>query len=264
MTKRPCFEAYQLESICQAIGATEDGLKGTEIGKILLDSRLTDPTPGITKWKRLYNAFVEFQNTYQCSNQILIFILNAMQPVRYIGKENLFQYRRNEINKRLSFIGIELTEKGGFKEVDKAVTISEAEQRASHFMYKLKARNIHQEIIKYSNAELLVENYFHSVFEAVKSIADRIRMMTGLVADGHALINVAFEINNPLVRLNLLQNDKDRSEHNGLANLIRGLFSYIRNPTAHKPKITFVIEEDDALDIMTVISLIHKRLDKVL
>jgi len=46
--------------------------------------------------------------------------------------------------------------------------------------------------------------------------------------------------------------------------MIKGLFGLIRNPTAHEPKIKFLIEEDEALDVMTTISYIHKRLDKVL
>jgi hypothetical protein len=47
-------------------------------------------------------------------------------------------------------------------------------------------------------------------------------------------------------------------------NLIKGLFGLIRNPTAHEPKIKFIIEEDEALDLMILISYAHKRLDKVL
>ena len=34
-----------------------------------------------------------------------------------------------------------------------------------------------------------------------------------------------------------------------------------RNVTAHAPKITWTIEEPDALDLFTTLSLIHRRLD---
>jgi hypothetical protein len=47
-------------------------------------------------------------------------------------------------------------------------------------------------------------------------------------------------------------------------NLIKGLFGLIRNPTAHRPKITFPITEPGALDIMGVVSLVHKKLDGAL
>jgi len=264
ITKRPIILPYHLESICQTIGATQDGLTGSEISKILIDCGLKDINPEMTKWKRLYNAFIHSQNKNNCSNQILDFLSHSMQPSRYLGKDELFHFRLNELNKCLSFMGAELTEEARFREVNKATTLSEAQQRASHFKHKLILRNVHEEIIKYCNAELLVKNYFHSVFEAVKSIADRIRNLTGLYADGVTLIEVAFSTANPLIRINLLENDTHRSEHLGLANIIKGLFGLIRNPTAHRPKITFIIEEDEALDIMSTISFVHKKLDKAI
>ncbi len=262
MIKRPIIAPYHLEGICKTVAATENGITGTEIGKILADCRIADPDPTITKWKRLYNAFAGSQNLHQCSNAVLAFLSNAMQPSRYIGRAEQFHFRLNELNKQLSFIGVELTEASKFREVSKATTLTEAQERASHFKHKLEARNVHPEIHKYCNSELLAENYFHSIFEATKSIADRLRLKTGLYADGIALVDVAFSRTNPLIRINLLKDDTQRSEHIGLSNLIKGLFGLIRNPTAHTPKIKFVIEEDEALDIMTAISLVHKKLDK--
>src|ERR1051326_7689065 len=187
------------------------------------------------KWKRLYNAFAEIQNKQQCSNAILNFLHHAMHPSRYIGKHEIFQARRHELNKLLSFIGSEMTDRATFKEVAKTTTVSEAEQRASHFKFKLENRNVHDNVFKYCNAELLVNNYFHSVFEAVKSVAERLRNLTGYQADGNALIDTVFSISNPQIRINHLINDTDRSEHLGLANTIKGLFGIIRNPTAHQP-----------------------------
>ncbi|MFZ1528346.1 MAG: TIGR02391 family protein [Ferruginibacter sp.] len=262
--RRPVLEAAVIESICKTIADTNDGLKGTEIGGLLIECKIKDIDPANTKWKRLYNAFVEWQNSNQCSNHILTFIQSALSPVRYVGKEELFHFRRHEVNKRLSFIGVELNERGKFQQVDKATTISEAQQRASHFKYKLEVRNVHPSIFEYCKPELLNENYFHSVFEAIKSIAERIRNMTGLYADGNVLIETAFATGNPLIKINLINSDTDRSEHLGLMNVIKGLFGLIRNPTAHEPKIKFRIEEDEALDLMIMVSYIHKRLDKAL
>jgi len=261
--RHPSIQPHNLEPICQIIASTTDGLTGSEIGKILSDCGITDTDPGMTKWKRLYNSFIHSQNKHLCSNQILKFLSTAMQPSRYLGNEGLYHSRLNELNKSLSFIGLELTDQAKYRIVEKAKTLSEAQQRASHFKYKLEQRNVHLTIFKYCNEELLKENYFHSVFEGVKSIADRIRAMTGLYADGNQLIDAAFSTQNPLIKINHLQNDTHRSEHIGLSNLTKGLFGLIRNPTAHTPKIKFVIEEDEALDIMTTVSYIHKLLDKV-
>ncbi|MEP7318326.1 MAG: TIGR02391 family protein [Panacibacter sp.] len=264
ITRRPVIDVSTLEAICRTIGDTNNGLTGTEIGNFLSQSKITDISPGITKWQRLFNAFAEWQNNNQCSNHILTFIQLALSPVRFVGKNELFQLRLNEINKRLSFIGVELSQSGKYKVTQKVNTVAEAEQRANHFRYKLEVRNVHQKIYDYCKPELLSENYFHSIFEATKSIADRIRQMTGLYADGAELIDTAFSTRNPLIRINLLQNDTDRSEHLGLMNLMKSLLGLIRNPTAHEPKIKFKVDEEQALDLMILVSYAHKRLDKAI
>ena len=51
------------------------------------------------------------------------------------------------------------------------------------------------------------------------------------------------------------------SEHKGFANLIKGVFGMFRNTTAHSPKVIWNMKEDDALDILSTISLIHRKLD---
>ena len=258
-TPEPALSAPLLESISRTLG---ENLTGSQIGKILSDSKIEDVDPSNTKWKRIYNAFVTWQNNYRCSNHILKFISNSLQPVLYVGKEQQFHDSRIEINKRLSFAGMEVGENGRLRKINKSTTISEAEQRANRFKHKLESRNIHKQIFDFCGAELLVENYFHSVFEATKSIAERIRIATGLTDDGASLIDTAFSTVNPLIKINDLKSSTDRSEHLGFANIIKGLFGLIRNPTAHEPKIKFVIEEEEAIDVLSVISYVHKRLDK--
>ena len=258
------FEPHILEAICRTIADTNVGLKGSEIEQTLRNCDMVDVDPLNTKWKRLYSAFIEWQNKNQCSNHILKFIQVAMQPIRYIGQEEAFHDRRINLNKRLLFVGLELTETGKYRIINKATTIAEAEERANRFKHKLESRNVHQFIFNYCKSELLAENYFHSVFEATKSVADRLRNITGLQNDGNTLAEVAFSTTSPLIKINELKTDSDRSEHVGLSNLIKGIFGLIRNPTAHEPKIKFIITEEEALDVMVTISYIHKRLDKII
>ncbi|WP_230086866.1 MULTISPECIES: TIGR02391 family protein [Providencia] len=65
----------------------------------------------------------------------------------------------------------------------------------------------------------------------------------------------------PYLALNSLQTDSEKSEQKGFINLLVGLFGTFRNTTAHAPKITWKINEIDALDILSMVSLIHRRLD---
>lgn len=263
-TRRPVIDSSTLEAICRTIADTADGLTGSEIGRLLSELQIVDCDPMITKWKRLFNALAANQNQLQYSNNIIKFVQNAMRPVRYTNKEEVFQARRQELNKSLSFLGICLQESGKYMVVEKSKTIAEAEERASRFREKLNLRNVHPKIFEYCQPELLRDNYFHSVFEGVKSVADRLREITGLHADGNPLVDTAFSTTNPLIRINLLQNDTHRSEHLGLMNLCKSLFGLIRNPTAHQPQIKFPIHQEEALDLMILISYCHKRLDKAI
>lgn len=259
--KHPIIDPQSLESICRSIAATNDGLTGSQIAKLLRDSKVTDVTPEMTKWQRLYNAFVSYQNNLKCSNGVLTFIQKALQPILYVNNEDEFHRRRNEVNQRLYFLGYELSENGKFRKVTKSETIQDSKERANRLKYKLENRNTHYKIYEYCTAELLVENYFHTVFEATKSIADRLRQMTSLTFDGNTLVDRSFSTEAPLIRINDLSTPTDRSEHIGFSNLMKGVFGLIRNSTAHEPKIKFEISEEMALDMLSMISFIHKKLD---
>jgi uncharacterized protein (TIGR02391 family) len=250
-----------LEGISKTLGDTNNGLTGPEIGKFLLEANISDIDSSNTKWKRLYNAFVDFQNKNQISNNILKFINKSMNPARFVGKQEQFEFLRAELNKRLAFISLELSIRGKFIKTVGVNTIAEAEQRANRLKDKLELRNTHPTIYQYCSAELLAENYFHTVFEATKSIAETIRQRTGLTEDGSELIDKAFSIRNPLIQINDLSTETKVSEHKGFANLIKGVFGMFRNTTAHSPRLVWEINENDALDILSTISLIHRRLN---
>jgi uncharacterized protein (TIGR02391 family) len=265
MTKRfPLIEPNVLESICKVIADTNDGLTGSELGKAILDAKMIDVNPELTKWKRLYNSCVNLQIRLQCSNNILTLIQIAYHPSRFINQKEKFENRRSELNKILSFIGLEFSEKGKFHPVIKAETISDAEKRATSLFAKLKDRNVHDDVISFCKVELLQDNYFHAVFETTKSVADKLRILTGLTGDGSELVDKAFGINNPIIKINNLNTETEISEHKGFANLLKGFFGMFRNTTAHAPKIKWIIEENDALDMMSVASLMHRKLDNAI
>jgi uncharacterized protein (TIGR02391 family) len=66
----------------------------------------------------------------------------------------------------------------------------------------------------------------------------------------------------PLLAFNSLQTESEQSEHAGLMNLVKGLFGAFRNITAHEPKIKWSIPEQDALDMLSLASFLHRRLDQ--
>lgn len=262
--KIPVIKESYLEAICRVVADTHYGLKGSEIGKAIRDAKMIDTHPELTKWIRLYNSCIEIQNRTQCANNILTLIQTTYHPTRFINKKAEFEERRSEINKILSFLGLELTEKGQYRSVLKAETISDAEKRATELMARLKDRNVHPDVLKFCRSELLENNYFHAVFETTKSIADKIRSKTGQTSDGADLIDNTFRTANPILKINNLITDTEISEHKGFANLLKGVFGMFRNTTAHAPRISWVIEQEDALDMMSIASLIHRKLDKAI
>ena len=118
----------------------------------------------------------------------------------------------------------------------KVKTFSEAEERAQNLRKTLLDRKIHSDVLTFCKAELLVDNYFHAVFEATKSIAEKIRIKTNLTADGSELVDQAFSYKGkiPYLALNNLTTESHESEQKGFMNLLKGVFGTFRMMCAEK------------------------------
>jgi uncharacterized protein (TIGR02391 family) len=254
------FSQAELKAIASALGDTHDGLKGSEIATLIATCGMIDPGE-ITKRDRIYGAFADSQNTRQDRTRILGFIRHSMKPASYVREPHRFEPMRANLNRALAFAGLAVTESGEIQKVDQARTLPEAERRARELRTDLETRGVHPDVLRFCRAELLADNYFHAVQEAVKSVAEKIRVKTGLIDDGAALIDRALAANPPLVAINALSSLSERSEQSGFANLVRGTFGMFRNPTAHEARINWPMNKSDAEDLLTLVSLIHRRLD---
>lgn len=264
MSTVPPFIAAHLEAIAKALGHTTLGLTGSEIGNILAQCQVVDVEPEGTKWHRLFNALAEHQNKKRSANHVVGFIHKSMNPARWMGKRDAYEELRSELNIALAFVGLRLNERGEVKHAEKATTIAEAEERADRLRALLRDRRVHDDVLRFCRAELVQENYFHAVLEAVKSIANKIRKLSGLTSDGSDLVTSAFSLGRsgtPVLAINPLQTDTEKGEQRGFVNLVVGVFGMVRNPTAHAEKIYWPIGEQDALDILSMVSLVHRKLD---
>jgi uncharacterized protein (TIGR02391 family) len=263
VSKISTFDEANLRAICGILGDTHSGLSGSQIGELLQQCGIDDPVPTASKARRLRQALEQRQRADGCGNHIGAFMQAAMNPVNYTRNPDLFESRRSSLNEVLSFSGITLGEDGRLRQRKAARTLGEAEERAGVLRKKLIDRGVHPDVLRFCQAELLEENCFHAVFEATKSVADKIREKSGLSADGAKLVDEAFGTGtgSPLLAFNSLRTEAEQSEHTGLMNLLKGLFGTFRNTTAHAPKIKWVIDEQDALDMLSLASLLHRRLD---
>jgi uncharacterized protein (TIGR02391 family) len=216
---------------------------------------------GTPKWERVLLALRARQQKDGCGNNVGAFIQAALEPARFVGRAKEFSDFRDKVNEVLAFSGIHLGEDGKLRAVTQASTLSEAQDRAGRLRSQLINRNVHHDVLQFCKAELLQENYFHAVFEATKSVAQKIRDKTGLMGDGADIVNEAFKISAPMLAINSLRTETEQSEQKGFANLLRGMFGTFRNVTGHAPKITWPIKEEDALDLLALVSYLHRRLD---
>ena len=257
----PVFSAGQLEAICRVLAETNSGLTGSEIGHILIAAEIADLSPEMTKWKRLFNAVVGRQNHDRNGDKVFAFIARAMEPARYAGRGDLYRIMLGHLNVTLSYLGFEFCEDGKFHTCKPAKTLAEAEVRAKRMSALLVQRSIHSDVLKFCQAELLQNDCFHAVLEACKSVAAKIRQRTGLTSDGASLIHEAFGGASPLIRINGFMSETEKGEQRGFVNLATGLFGTFRNPTAHEAKILWPLSEEDALDLFSLASYVHRRID---
>lgn len=261
----PIFDSGSLEAIARILGDTGNGFTGADIQRHLSDCCIADVDPSSTKWKRLYNALVTFQNEHQVGNHVIILINKTMQPSLHLSNAERFNWFLDNLNEALSFSGYRIDQDGKVKETTKANTLEDAKTRASTLKKKLEQRNAHTEVFRFCDEQLLQNNYFHATLEAVKSITSRIRTISKLSGDGAELIENAFSSIKgvePVVKINAYDSETKIGEQRGFVNLLKGLYGTFRNPLGHEAKIEWEISEEDALDIMSLVSLVHRKLDK--
>ncbi|MGA8708198.1 MAG: TIGR02391 family protein [Steroidobacteraceae bacterium] len=256
-----CFTASHLQAIADALGDTSAGLTGSEIGHLLAVCKIADTDPTMTKRHRLYNPFAHDQNTRQHRRHILAFIRHSTKPERFAREPERFEPMRMMLNRALAFAGLSVDATGALESVEQARTLSEAERRAEELRADLATRGVHPDVLRFCRSELLADNYFHAVLEAVKSVADKLRTRTGLTDDGNTLIDRALSGDLPMLAINPLRTESERSEQRGFANLVRGTFGMFRNITAHEARIHWAMSKSDAEDLLSLVSLIHRRLD---
>lgn len=261
MPQLPPLTATQIEQICKIIGDTGSGLTGTEIGGLLGELRLADPGSNMTKWRRLDYALIQRVNDTRSTNIVYSLISHCFEPARGLEQPERYRWMMAEVNRALMLVGVEIRDDGKYRIVKAATNLSEVEHRTKELRDRLIGYEAHAEVLKCCRQELLADDYYHAVHEAAKSLCDRVRTMTGLDLDGAKLFETAFSVKKPYLALTSLQTESERNQQNGLKELLCGVMHLVRNPTAHELRIRWDINEKDAVDVLNMISYLHKMLD---
>ncbi|MGF7230595.1 TIGR02391 family protein [Arachidicoccus sp.] len=123
-------------------------------------------------------------------------------------------------------------------------------------------RNFHAEVNKHSQRLFVQENYFHAVFESAKAFNKDVKTKSLNEKDGQPLMLNVWASESGVLKVTPCQSQTDKDFQDGIKFISGGLMSAIRNPTAHEPAITWPINRQDCLDILSLISFLYRQLDK--
>jgi uncharacterized protein (TIGR02391 family) len=257
----PPFSAQAAEQICKVLA---EAVTGSQIPNLIASLKVTEHARDAdnSKWVRLFNAVAASQNRQQDGQPLLRLVREIMEPVRFRSAAE-FEETRSRLNERLLLSGFQVREDGKVARAKAAMTLGEAQQRADDLRAELSRRDVHPDVLRFCRVELLQQNYFHAVLEAAKSVADKLRNLGGVTGDGSSLVDAACSLSSgPRIAFNSLATEWERSEQTGIATLLKGLFSTFRNPAAHAPRVAWATSRKDALDMLTLASMLHRRLDE--
>lgn len=258
MTLTPVFSLHIVESLAKEIALAVNTAEVFD----LLQSRGVKSVEQSKEAHKIKGILMQEQRLIGTGDCVIGFLETTFELQRWAGRQSRFEEFRDKINALLVFAGWEVGKDGKCSQRPAAMTHEDAALITSRrLITELKKRNAHAEVFKYCQAELVAEDCFNAVLEATKGLAERIRKMSNLDLDGHKLVAKALEGKTPVVRLNSLQSDTDRNEQLGIAHLMKGAISAFRNPVGHEPKVLWHVSEADALDLLSTLSLIHRRLD---
>ncbi|NUU75760.1 TIGR02391 family protein [Paenibacillus xylanilyticus] len=123
-------------------------------------------------------------------------------------------------------------------------------------------RDFHPEVVKHCREFFIQGNYFHAVFEATKAYNYAIKDKSKSQRDGSSLMMDVLDAKNGVLKITKCSTESEVNTQNGIKFLSSGLMQAIRNPTAHEPKITWPVNKQDCLDILSFVSYLFRQLDK--
>jgi uncharacterized protein (TIGR02391 family) len=253
------FSVGTIEAVAKIVGEL---YSGSELTRILASVNLPDPlSEGMTKWKRLAASMQEKQLEQRDGRPILALVIAAMAPDRTLDRRAAAGVARDELTQILSLSGYAVRDDGRIGRATRTTTASEAAARSERLHKLLTARGAHAEVVQHCRPELLRKDCYEAVFEAVKGLGARLRKKSGLDEDGRALVQAAMRGKQPRVLLTDCSTLTERNEQEGVALLAEGVFAAFRNPAAHEPRLVWEVSEQDALDVLGTLSMIHRRLD---
>jgi uncharacterized protein (TIGR02391 family) len=116
-------------------------------------------------------------------------------------------------------------------------------------------KNFNKVLVDAVGNRLSNDNYEDAVKQALLFLTNEFRAKIGSDEDGTKLVEKALSPNNPLIRINELKDETDRSEQKGVMFLGQGIYSAFRNPLNHS--IHTKISEKECMRQLIIIDMIY-------
>ncbi len=251
------FSLSALEQIAKIMG---DRYTGTEITEFFRKAGFPEIRhDGGTKWRFVYAALEAIQARRHGPYQVAAIIERLCDPQEYFGNAEGHRRVVEQVNEVLRFYGLVVNARDGKISAagrEDAILRSRHSDEAKLF----HARAFHTEVSKHARLLFLEGHHFHAVFECCKSFDKHVREKAKLGKHGSELMSAALSVKGPL-KLNTLRTETERNEQEGLMHLCMGLMRAIRNPESHEPELDWEITREDALDILSLLSFLYRKVD---
>jgi uncharacterized protein (TIGR02391 family) len=126
----------------------------------------------------------------------------------------------------------------------------------------------HPEVRRVSESLFVKGEYVSSVLEASKLFIEAVKTQAGhptdsagQLLDGFKLMERVFVGKSPILKFNAMSNPSEIDEQRGLGHIAEGVVSAFRNPKGHIPALSIFLEPHEALEQLSTISYLMKRLD---
>jgi len=272
------FKLSALENLSKIIG---DRYKGTEITELFNKAGFpeiqyeTDESIQMskmlnnfgmqntkkTKWRFVYEVFQNMQKEHDGIFNILKVIEVLCDPQEYFSKPEDHEHILSNINHILSFYALKIGKNGKIIKIDNEETDFTNYENVSKVQKIFESRNFHPEVRRNGQDLFAEERYFHAVFECSKALEKYIQQKSQSTLSGTKLMNNELSLDKGSLKINSQQTQTEKDEQEGIRDLCRGLMMSIRNFTAHELASEKPIPKEDALDILSLISYLYRKID---
>jgi len=257
MKKIESFSLSALEKIAKIIAERYTGSEITELFRKAGFPHIRHD--GSTKWRFVYAVLEEPRKQPYGPYNVAKVIEKLCDPQEYFGQAEYHKGIVGEANEILAFYGLEVNLETGKITVKPSISTTLRSQR-SNAEEIFDPRNFHPDVRKHVRPLFVEGKHFHAVFECCKTFDRYIRKKSGINKHGTELMGAALSLKGPL-KINTQRTETEQNEQEGVMHLCMGLMRAIRNPEAHEPELDWSITQDDALNILSLISFLWKKID---